>query len=226
LETIYNLLVYMPALVLTLVLMSMARAYVADMLGDPTPRHLGLLTLNPTRHVDPVGTLAIPAMLALVGAPVFGWGKGFMLDGDNYRHPRADAAVVAIVGPAVALLAAAIAAALIGFSYDLVSGSSSGPLIEYCFRFLVALLGTGCLLALFNLLPIPGLDGGKVVEALLPRETAVKFASLSQYSLLILVALIVVMPMLSPQMDIIRQLLLPIANAISGTLLWAAGVPL
>jgi Zn-dependent protease len=216
----------MPALVLTLVLMSMARAYVADMLGDPTPRRMGLLTVNPAAHVDPVGTLAIPAMLALIGAPVFGWGKGFMLDSDNYRRPRADAAVVAIIGPVVALLVAAIAAVLAAALYDSVSSGADVPVITYLFRFLIALVTTGCLLALFNLLPIPGFDGGKIVELLLPRDLAAKFAGLAQYSLLLLVALVVIMPMLSPELDIVRKVIAPMAMEIATTFLWGAGIPI
>lgn len=215
----------MPALVVTLVLMSMARAYVADMLDDPTPRRMGLLTLNPVAHVDPVGTLAIPAMLALIGAPVFGWGKGFAIDGDNYRRPRADGAVVALIGPLVALLVAAIAAVLAAALSDSVNSGASVPVISYLFSALIALLYTGCLLAIFNLLPIPGFDGGKLVELFLPRELAVKFAGLKQYSLLILVALVVIMPLLSPELDIVRKVIAPVAVEIARLLLWSAGLP-
>lgn len=216
---------FLPALVIILVLMSMARAYVADMLGDPTPLREGLLTVNPAAHVDPVGTLAIPAMLALVGAPVFGWGRGFRLDGENYRRPRMDAAVVAIIGPAVALLVAAIAAVLVAGAADAVNSGANVPVIAFLYRLNLALVLSGCLLAIFNLLPIPGFDGGKLVEALLPRETAIKFAGLSQYSLLILVGLVVIMPLLSPQLDIVRQLLAPMALEIADLFLWGAGVP-
>lgn len=208
---------------LTLVLMSMASAYVANMLGDPTPRRLGMLTLNPVAHVDPVGTLAIPAMLALIGAPVFGWGKGLRIDGENFRHPRADSAVVAASGPAVALLLGAISAVLIAAFTGPAGELPTAPLALYLFDCLVRLLLTSCLLAVFNLLPIPGFSGGTIVEALLPRATAAKFAALGQYSLLILVALVVIMPMLSPQMDIIRQLIAPLSQAIAELFLWSAG---
>lgn len=214
----------MPAMVLTLVLMSMARAYVADMLGDPTPRERGMLSLNPVNHVDPVGTLAIPAMLMLLGGPAFGWGKGFMFDGANYRHPRADGAVVALIGPLVALLIAAIAAVGVAALVDTAQSGLDVPLVRYLYQLMLAMLLTGCMLAIFNLLPIPGFDGGKIVEAFLPRELGIKFAALSQYSLLILVALVAVMPMLSPQLDIIGQVIAPIAFEIARTFLWGAGV--
>lgn len=217
---------YLPALVIVLVLMSMARAYVADMLGDPTPRRVGMLTVNPAAHIDPVGSIAIPAMLALLGAPVFGWGKGFPLDSENYRRPRMDAAVVAIIGPAVALLTAAIAAVLVASGADAVTSGANVPVLQYLYGLNFALVMSGCLLAIFNLLPIPGFDGGKIVEAMLPRETAIKFAGLAQYSMLILVALVVIMPMLSPELDIVGKVLGPLSLEIAKLFLWGAGVPL
>ena len=195
------------------------------MLGDPTPARLGMLSFNPVRHVDPVGTLAIPSMLALIGAPVFGWGKAIPIHGENFRHPRADAAVVAVVGPLVAFLIAAIAAVAIAAMVDANGDGPVAALPGYLFDCLIRTLLTGCVLAIFNLLPIPGLDGGKIVEALLPRATAEKFASLGQYSLLILVALVVIMPMLSPQTDTARQVIRPLSPELARLFLWGAGVP-
>lgn len=209
---------------LILVLMSMASAHVAAMLGDPTPAERGQLSLNPARHIDPVGTLAIPAMLALIGAPVIGWGKGLPIDGRNFRHPRADSAVVALTGPVVCLFLGAIAAVGLAAFVAGMGQAPATPLLGYAYDLLVRLLLTSCLLAVFNLLPIPGFNGGKILEALLPRSIAQQFAGLGQYSLLILIALIMVMPMLSPQLDIIRQVVAPISQAIAQFFLWGAGL--
>lgn len=222
LDIIYSLLTWLPGSVVVLVLMSMARAHVASMLGDPTPRQMDRLGWNPIRHIDPVGTLAVPAALALIQAPVFGWGKSLPIDERNFPRPRTDMAVVALSGPVVALLIGAIAAVAVAAVAG-PGGPPEGGMPGYLFDCLLNLLLTSCMLAVFNLLPIPGFSGGKIVEALLPRKAAADFAAMSQYSLYILVALIVVMPMLSPQLDIFRALVAPFAQLIAQFFLWGAG---
>jgi len=207
-----------------LVLMSMARAHVAAMLGDPTPREMDRLGWNPIKHVDPVGTLAVPAALALLHAPVFGWGKSLPIDERNFPRPRGDIAVVAVSGPLVALLIGSLSALALAAVAGPQGAGPEGALPGYLFDCLAALLITSCVLAIFNLLPIPGFAGGKIIEALLPRKAADEFATLGQYSLYILIALIVVMPMLSPQLDIFRAVVAPLAQAIAGFFLWGAGV--
>jgi Zn-dependent protease len=217
-------LIWLPGSVVVLVLMSMARAHVADLLGDPTPRRMGRLGLNPLRHIDPIGTLAVPAMLALLQAPVFGWGKSLPIDDSHFPRPRADSAVVALSGPAVALLAGALSAVAIAAVGGPGGEIGGGVVLGYLFDCLTALLVTSCFLAVFNLLPIPGFSGGKILEVLLPRSVADQFAALSEYNLHIMVALIVIMPMLSPQLDIFRVLVAPIGALIVQFFLWGAGV--
>lgn len=207
---------------IVLVLMSMARAHVANMLGDPTPRQMDRLGFNPIKHIDPIGTLAIPAALALIQAPVFGWGKSLPIDERNFPRPRSDIAVVALSGPVVALLIGAIAAVLVA-AVAVPGGAPEGGVAGYLFDCLFALLVTSCVLAVFNLLPIPGFSGGKIVEAVLPRKAADEFAALGAYSLHILVALIVIMPLLSPRLDIFRAVVAPFAQLIVQFFLWGAG---
>jgi Zn-dependent protease len=204
--------------------MSMGRAQVAHMLGDPTPGRMGLLSLNPIDHIDPVGTLAVPAALALIGAPVFGWGKGFVIDDANFRRPRMDAAVVAVTGPVIALFVGALAAVAVGGLVSLIGDAPQDPLLAFLSDCLVATLMTGCLLAVFNLLPVPGFDGGRVVEAMLPRKWADEFGALRQYSLFVVVLLVVIMPMLSPALDIFGIVIVPIAHEIAKFFLWGAGL--
>ncbi len=223
LDVIYSLLTWLPGSVVVLVLMSMARAQVANMLGDPTPRAMDRLGWNPIKHIDPVGTLAVPAMLALIQAPVFGWGKSLPIDEQNFPRPRTDMAVVALSGPLVALLVGAIAAVAIGAVVG-PQGAPEGGVSGYLFDCLRNLLMTSCVLAVFNLLPIPGFSGGKIIEAMLPHKAANDFAAMGAYSLYILLALIVVMPMLSPQLDIFRAVVGPFALLIAQFFLWGAGV--
>lgn len=124
----------------------------------------------------------------------------------------------------MALLIGAIAAVLIGTVAGPEGDVSASGVPGYLFDCLTALLMTSCVLAVFNLLPIPGFAGGTILEALLPKNAADQFAALGVYTLHIMVALIVIMPMLSPQLDIFRALVSPVAQLIIQFFLWGAGV--
>ncbi len=209
---------------LVIVLMSIASAWAASLLGDPTPAQDGRLSFNPAHHIDPVGTLAIPVMLALVGAPVFGWGKGKEIDSRWFRKPRLDSALVAFSGPLVCLFVGALAAVALAATVSAFGDDPPLAIAAYGNALLLALVQTSTLLAVFNLLPIPSFNGGRIVEALLPHKWADEFARMNQYGLLILIALVMILPLLSPQLDIIRRLVVPVSQAIALFFLWGAGL--
>lgn len=163
-----------------------AHAFVADRLGDPTARMMGRLTLNPLAHLDPVGTVLVPAILIFFGSPfVIGWAKPVRFDPYNLENPRRDSALISLAGPASNLIVATLSSIIlrtitIPFS----------PLSAYSSLF-VGLIWINVLLALFNLIPIHPLDGGKILVGLLPPKHAYDVDRfLKQYGLIILFILI------------------------------------
>jgi Zn-dependent protease len=176
-----------------------AHGYVAKRLGDDTASRMGRLTLNPLAHVDPVGTLALPALLLFSGSPfMFGWAKPVPIAFERLRNPRRDMILVAMAGPVMNLLLAAASAAglaIIGHVADTTGDLSAGvggglkiaePLAIMC----TMSLQLNVVLAVFNMLPIPPLDGGRVAVGLLPRELAYNVARLEPYGFFIIMALL------------------------------------
>ena len=113
-DTLYRIAIWLIPLVIAIVFHEVAHGYVARMLGDQTAVERGRLTLNPIRHVDPVGTVLVPMMLALANAPIFGWAKPVPVVTARLNHPRRDMALVALAGPGINLVMATIAAAALG----------------------------------------------------------------------------------------------------------------
>lgn len=161
------------ALIVGVTIHEFAHAFTAERLGDPTPRLMGRLTLNPLAHLDPIGTL----MILLVR---FGWGKPVQFDAFNLKNPRKDAALISIAGPISNLLLAFVLSMIIRLSL-------LPPLL---IQFLLPIIILNIVLAVFNLLPIHPLDGFKMVEGFLSEEQAREWASLERFGLLFLLLLI------------------------------------
>lgn len=150
-------------------------------LGDDTARRLGRVSLNPIVHIDPVGTLLLPLIAMASGSGmIFGWAKPTPVNLRNLRHPRRDNVLVTIAGPASNLMLALLAAIIY---HRLTSGMGSIIAFEA--------MSLNVLLAVFNMLPIPPLDGGQVLLGLLPPQTALKLRAVQPYGFLVLMALIV-----------------------------------
>lgn len=180
-----------------------AHGWVAERLGDPTARWLGRITLNPIKHVDLMGTIIFPLMLAVLGAPVIGWAKPVPFVSRNLRNQRRDPALVALAGP-VSNVALAVAATLVllgvkGLMPDfrpllfaMISVGAQGapgvaaPLIYLLF----SLAWINLVLAVFNLIPIPPLDGSHVVGALLPPALHWQWVQLQRWGMLLLFVLL------------------------------------
>ena len=183
-ELIRNLAVYALPVLFALTMHDAAQAFVARRFGDNTAHAAGRTTLNPLAHIDPIGTIVIPVVMYLMTNFVFGYAKPLPLNYGQMRHPKRDMAFVALSGPGANFLMALIWLVLsIFLQYFSVDES---------FPNLVARAGVQVNLWMmaFNLLPIPSMDGGRVVFSLLPHKAAYQFARLEPYGFLILLALI------------------------------------
>ena len=177
-------------LLFSLTVHEMAHAWTADRLGDSTARLLGRVSLNPLVHADPIGTVLFPLVALITGAPIIGWAKPVPVLTRNLHHPRRDYVLVAAAGPAsnlvLAFLAATVLAALTVSPQIAGEANVSVPVA----RILSSLIRLNVLLAVFNMIPIPPLDGGNVLAGLLPRALGALFDSLRPYGFILLYALI------------------------------------
>ena len=168
-----------------------AHGYVANFFGDPTAKRAGRLTLNPVRHIDPFGTVVLPLILIIAGLPVFGYAKPVPVNVSRLRNPRNHAVLVSLAGPGLNLAFAAMSIAicrLSGATFDPYSGTiiASGSLslnIAQAF----GLFGlVNILLAAFNLLPFPPLDGSAIIERLVPQRHIARYYALRQSAMPVL----------------------------------------
>jgi len=214
----YTIAVWLIPLVIAIVFHEVAHGYVARLLGDRTAERLGRLTLNPIRHVDPIGTVVLPMVLAIAHAPIFGWAKPVPVDGRNLRNPRRDMMLVALAGPATNFVLATLAALALAAFVGLAGGIPARlphTVNGFMFDTLYSFLLVNVFLGVFNLIPLPPFDGGHVVQGLLPRAAAIQYAKLARFGFPVLLILLFVLPMLSPKLDIIRRVIGPIANAVA-----------
>lgn len=174
-------------ILLAVTLHEAAHGWVAWKLGDDTAYKLGRVTFNPLRHIDPVGTILIPGLLVLSGTGfIFGWAKPVPISFGRLGSPRRDMILVAAAGPGINLILAVAS----GVALALLPLSDSSPVVLALF----ISIEINILLAIFNMLPLPPLDGGRVVTGLLPASLARPFANLERYGLFILVGLIFILP--------------------------------
>ena len=163
-----------------------AHAWTADRLGDPTARQLGRISLNPIVHIDPIGTLLLPALAAYSGLPIIGWAKPVPVDISRLRHHRRDFMIVAAAGPLSNIAQAVVCAGLFHIAIEVVSGQGSPPVTLEILRQAVVI---NLLLAFFNLIPIPPLDGGNVLAGLVPERAAQVIDTMRQFGFILLYVL-------------------------------------
>ncbi len=174
-----------------------AHGIVAYWLGDDTAYRQGRVSLNPWRHIDPFGTIVLPILLFLTGGFLFGFAKPVPTNASRMRSPRRDMVLVALAGPGMNIGLAVLSAALIYVAVWL------PPVAEVWARsVLEASVYFNLILAIFNLLPLPPLDGSHVIASLLPRPLAIRYAQFGRYGILIVMGLFFVVPMLADRLGV------------------------
>ena len=212
-----QVLIAFSVLLVSLTVHEAAHAWTADRLGDSTARQLGRVSLNPAVHVDPIGTVLFPLIALLTNVPVIGWAKPVPVDVRGLPKPRRDFMLIAAAGPASNLVLAAIASVGFGFVVGALPAEVD-PATQGLFTALATaanVLGRvvvlNVMLAVFNMLPIPPLDGSNVLLGLLPPRLAAQFSQLRQYGFLILYALLLT--------GLFQRIVLPPTHAIVSLLI-------
>lgn len=220
---IWSAAVWIIPLVVAIVFHEVAHGLAARALGDPTAAEQRRLSLNPLRHVDPIGTVVLPLILALTKLPVFGWAKPVPVDYGRLRDPRRDMMLVALAGPGMNFALALVGAVLLGLLLAAAGQGELGLAGLFAGENLLNFVAVNVFLALFNLLPIPPFDGGHVVQGLLPPWLADRWASFARFGFPLLFILLLVVPAIWPNANIVARFIAPPAQAVTHWYLSMAG---
>jgi Zn-dependent protease len=195
-------------LLISLTIHEAAHAWTADRLGDPTAKALGRVSLNPAVHIDWIGTILLPLIAMVSNFPIIGWAKPVPVNPRNLQHPRRDFMIVAAAGPISNLLQAVAAAIVLRVTEASLAVSTPSWVVGA----LTLAVEINLLLAFFNLIPVPPLDGGNVMLGLLPPRAAAVYANLRQWGFLVLYALLflgIASALIMPPTQFLERILLP-----------------
>jgi Zn-dependent protease len=221
--SLYDLSTWVLPLVIAITFHEAAHGFVAHRLGDDTAFRLGRVSFNPLKHIDPFGTVILPGILLLSHAPfLFGYAKPVPVNFRNLKHPKLDMVWVALAGPATNIVLA-LAAALAFHALPLAPAN----IAQWTADNLKNAFLINIVLAIFNMLPIPPLDGGRVAVGLLPKVLAMPLARLEPFGMLILIGLLILLPVLGAQLglnlDVISVILRTLTGYVIRALLFVTG---
>lgn len=222
-QSIVSLTTWIIPLLLAITLHEAAHGFAALSFGDDTAKRAGRLTMNPLKHVDPFGTVVLPGLLMLMHAPfLFGYAKPVPVNFRALKKPKRDMIWVAAAGPGMNIGLAFISALLLHLS-DSVGGTAG----QWLGANLENSIAINLILAVFNMIPIPPLDGGRVAVGILPQPLAGKLASVERYGILILLGLLFLLPYLGQAMginiSIFQSLVLPVVKSLYSFVMTLAG---
>jgi Zn-dependent protease len=209
---IHGISIWALPVMLAIILHEVAHGWVADKLGDDTARWMGRLTLNPIKHIDPIGTILVPVILLVVGSPfLFGYAKPVPINFRKLRHPKRDMVWVALAGPATNVLLALASTAILAWMVALPPSMNhiANPIGAMC----QASILINMVLCIFNLIPVPPLDGGRVAVGLLPGRYAYYLSRLEPYGFMIVIVLLFT--------GVLSRIIGP---AVLGSAAWLAGL--
>ena len=219
-----NALIIAPGMIVAITLHEASHGYVAWKLGDDTAYRLGRVTFNPIRHIDPMGTIIMPAVILLATSFnfMFGYAKPVPVNFRRLRSPRRDMVLVAAAGPGSNILIALASAIALRFVPE--TGSATTTIIAAIFKYSVFF---NVMIGVFNMIPLPPLDGGRVAVGLLPYPLAVRLARLERFGMIILLIALIGLPLIGQQigrdLNVLSWIIMPIVSYVEGLIYFVTG---